>query len=268
MGIAPTEDQHLCTAHFGAVPSPPRRTNRRRSRRQGAPASSEKRGGQILRRSVSPPGPSSAPGANDAAQISGTGLASQYQRVNVCECTAWVQTNLEFDLEVRGPDQTTETRPYTVDTFREHHGAVEPTLYLTPGGKWFRACLATNYPVSSQSPRSTSKSVNHSPRSGCGPMAIRFRVAPRRSRPTPGFVIGEPLLPSKSTLTIFGMRATCHRRKSPRDRAALSDAIHPIPRQLCGEACRCLVAGHQGQPAGQGAKRTVAADPRQFEGTR
>ena len=58
--------------------------------------------------------------------------------MNVGECTAWVQTNLEFDLEVRGPDQTTETRPYTVDTFREHHGAVEPTLYLTPGGKWFR----------------------------------------------------------------------------------------------------------------------------------
>jgi hypothetical protein len=66
------------------------------------------------------------------------GSSPQYQRVNVGECTAWVQTNLEFDLEVRGPDQTTETRPYTVDTFREHHGAVEPTLYLTPGGKWFR----------------------------------------------------------------------------------------------------------------------------------
>ncbi len=67
-----------------------------------------------------------------------SGSSPRYQRVNVGECTAWVQTNLEFDLEVRGPDQTTETRPYTVDTFREHHGAVEPTLYLTPGGKWFR----------------------------------------------------------------------------------------------------------------------------------
>ena len=66
------------------------------------------------------------------------GSSPRYQRVNVGECTAWVQTNLEFDLEVRGPDQTTETRPYTVNTFREHHGAVEPTLYLTPGGKWFR----------------------------------------------------------------------------------------------------------------------------------
>ena len=66
------------------------------------------------------------------------GSSSQYQRVNVGECTAWVQTNLAFDLEVRGPDETTETKPYTVDTFREHHGAVEPTLYLTPSGKWVR----------------------------------------------------------------------------------------------------------------------------------
>jgi hypothetical protein len=62
----------------------------------------------------------------------------QYQRVNVAECKAWVQTNLEFDLEVTGPNETPETRPCTVDTFREHHGAVEPTLYLTPSGKWFR----------------------------------------------------------------------------------------------------------------------------------
>ena len=127
-----------------------------------------------------------------------SGSSPRYQRVNVGECTAWVQTNLEFDLEIRGPDQTTETRPYTVDTFREHHGAIEPTLYLTPGGKWFRPYLATNYPVSGQSPRSTSKSVNHSPRSGCGRMAIRFRVAPRRSRPTPGFVIGKPLLRARA----------------------------------------------------------------------
>ena len=60
------------------------------------------------------------------------------QRVNVGECTAWVQTKLTFDLEMRGPDGTTEIKPYTVDTFREHHGAVEPTLYLTPSGKWVR----------------------------------------------------------------------------------------------------------------------------------
>ena len=50
--------------------------------------------------------------------------------VNVGEFTAWVQTNLTFDLEVRGPDGTTETKPNTVDTFHEHHGAVEPTLRL------------------------------------------------------------------------------------------------------------------------------------------
>ena len=36
-----------------------------------------------------------------------------------------------------------------------------------------RNCL-----VSSQSPRFLSKSLNHSPRSGCGPMTIRFRAAP------------------------------------------------------------------------------------------
>jgi hypothetical protein len=66
------------------------------------------------------------------------GSSPQYRRVNAGECTAWVQTTLEFDLEVRGPEDTTETKPYTVDTFREHQGAVEPTLYLTPTGKWVR----------------------------------------------------------------------------------------------------------------------------------
>jgi hypothetical protein len=66
------------------------------------------------------------------------GSSPQYQRVNVGECTAWVQTKLEFDLEVHRPDGTTETKPCTVDTFREHHGAVEPTLYLTPTGRWIR----------------------------------------------------------------------------------------------------------------------------------
>ena len=66
------------------------------------------------------------------------GSSTRYQRVNVGECTAWVQTNLEFDLEVQHSDQTTETRPFIVDTFGQHHGSVEPTLYLTPGGKWIR----------------------------------------------------------------------------------------------------------------------------------
>jgi hypothetical protein len=66
------------------------------------------------------------------------GSTPQYQRVEVGECKAWVQTKLAFDLEVRRPDGSTRTRTYTVDTFREHHGAVEPTLYLTPGGKWVR----------------------------------------------------------------------------------------------------------------------------------
>jgi hypothetical protein len=42
------------------------------------------------------------------------GSSTRYQRVNVGECTAWVQTNLEFDLEVQHPDQTTETKPYII----------------------------------------------------------------------------------------------------------------------------------------------------------
>jgi hypothetical protein len=66
------------------------------------------------------------------------GSSTPYQRVNVGECTAWVQTNLELDLEVQHPDQTTETRPFIIDTFCQHHGAVEPTLYLSPSGKWVR----------------------------------------------------------------------------------------------------------------------------------
>jgi hypothetical protein len=66
------------------------------------------------------------------------GSSTRYQRVNVGECTAWVQTNFEFDLEVQQTDQTTETRPFVVDTFGQHHGAVEPSLYLVPSGKWVR----------------------------------------------------------------------------------------------------------------------------------
>jgi hypothetical protein len=66
------------------------------------------------------------------------GSSTRYQRVNVGECTAWVQTNLEFDVDVRHPDQTTETRPFIIDTFSQHHGAVEPILYLSPSGKWDR----------------------------------------------------------------------------------------------------------------------------------
>ena len=61
--------------------------------------------------------------------------STRYQRVTVGECTAWVQTNLEFDVEVQHRDQTTETKPFIIDTFCQHHGAVAPTLYLSPGGK-------------------------------------------------------------------------------------------------------------------------------------
>ena len=40
--------------------------------------------------------------------------STRYRRVNVGECTAWVQTNLEFDLDVQHPDETTETKPYVL----------------------------------------------------------------------------------------------------------------------------------------------------------
>ena len=43
------------------------------------------------------------------------GSSTRYQRVNVGECTAWVQTNLEFELEVQHLDQTADTKPY-IDT--------------------------------------------------------------------------------------------------------------------------------------------------------
>ena len=140
------------------------------------------------------------------------GSSTRYQRVNVGECTAWVQTNLEFDLEVQHPDQTTETKPFIIDTFCQHHGAVEPTLYLTPSGKWVR-CLLAECLVSSQSP---ALYRNHS--------TSRHEVAVgqwlsgsglRRSRPTPEFAIGEAPRQSNSMLTGW-LRDTCHRRKSRR----------------------------------------------------
>ena len=43
------------------------------------------------------------------------GSSTRYQRVNVGECTAWVQTDLEFDLEAQHPGQTTETKRKEVD---------------------------------------------------------------------------------------------------------------------------------------------------------
>ena len=41
-------------------------------------------------------------------------------------------------MEVRQPDQTTQTKPFIIDTSCQHHGAVEPILYLSPSGKWVR----------------------------------------------------------------------------------------------------------------------------------
>ncbi len=41
-------------------------------------------------------------------------------------------------MQVHHPDQTTETKPFIIDTFCQHHGAVEPILYLSPSGKWVR----------------------------------------------------------------------------------------------------------------------------------
>jgi hypothetical protein len=57
-----------------------------------------------------------------------------------------VATKLAFDLGVHGPDEMVEAKPYTVDTFREHRGAVEPTLYLTPSGKWVRRVSCQELP--------------------------------------------------------------------------------------------------------------------------
>ena len=69
------------------------------------------------------------------------GSSTRYQRMNVGECTAWVQTNLEVGVEVQHPDQTTETKPFIIDTFYQHHGAVEPVLYLLIERKMGPACL-------------------------------------------------------------------------------------------------------------------------------
>ena len=105
--------------------------------------------------------------------------------------------------------------------FREHHGVVAERDLVpdrraesgSGGVSFLRNYPGPRWPKPPVYRRSR---VNHSPRSGCGPMGIRFPVSLCRSRPTPGFVIGEPLLPSKSALTIFGMRATCHRQISPK----------------------------------------------------
>jgi hypothetical protein len=40
--------------------------------------------------------------------------------------------NLAFDLGVRGPDETTDIKPCTIGTFRQHHGAVKPALADEP----------------------------------------------------------------------------------------------------------------------------------------
>ena len=38
-------------------------------------------------------------------------------------------------VEVQDPGQATQTKPSIIDTFCLHHGAVEPTLYLSPSGR-------------------------------------------------------------------------------------------------------------------------------------
>jgi hypothetical protein len=83
----------------------------------------------------------------DAAELTRRGRSA-----NAAECTAWVQTTLAFDLEMRSSDDTAETKPYTVDTFREHDGAVEPTLYLTPSRKWFGRVFSHERPSLEPSP--------------------------------------------------------------------------------------------------------------------
>jgi hypothetical protein len=92
------------------------------------------------------PRKSNGPDSRTITYLTLPGSSRRYQRVNVEECTVWVQTNLTFDLEVRGPDQTIETKPFKVDTFCEHRGAVEPTLYLTPNGKWVRRISSHELP--------------------------------------------------------------------------------------------------------------------------
>jgi hypothetical protein len=42
------------------------------------------------------------------------GSSTRYERVNVGECAAWVQTYFEFDPEVQHLDQRTETKPFII----------------------------------------------------------------------------------------------------------------------------------------------------------
>jgi hypothetical protein len=64
------------------------------------------------------------------------GSGSRFGRADHARCQKWVMTTFRFALEVRQPDGGTQTQAWTIDTFARHRGDVEPSLYLTPAGKW------------------------------------------------------------------------------------------------------------------------------------
>ncbi len=65
------------------------------------------------------------------------GSGRKFGRADEDQCQKWVMTTFTFGLEVRRPDRETETQPHTVNAFAQHRGSVEPSLYMTPAGKWF-----------------------------------------------------------------------------------------------------------------------------------
>jgi hypothetical protein len=64
------------------------------------------------------------------------GLGSKFGHADHARCRKWVMTTFRFGFEVQQADGGTQTPTATVDTFARHRGAVEPSLYLTPAGRW------------------------------------------------------------------------------------------------------------------------------------
>ena len=175
------------------------------------------------------------------------GSSTRYQRVNVGECTAWVETNVEFDVEVRHPDQTTETKPFVIDTFCQHHGAVEPILYLSPSGKWVRRVSFAELPglkpkpplfIEITQPLATKWLwANGYPVPGCAAPSRGQRPNSRSARPLARARVCSPAL-ARGTTVAGGSRE--------RNPAALPCAICTIPGQPRHQICRPMVAIHQG----------------------
>lgn len=199
------------------------------------------------------------------------GSSRPYRRANVGECTAWVQTTLAFELEVRGAGDgegdEPRTESYTVDTFGEHRGAVEPTLYLTPGGSWFRRTPWQEAP--SLKPRPPLyvevtqafavewlRDNGYPVPGGVAPVEANARIRGRRA-PSPEQVRAHHLWKEGGLTQAEIAREIERAFRTPYTQSQVSRAVKRVDDWL---------QAAKPEPTARRSRRTIATDPDRFDG--